>query len=493
MTARHLCIKAMKIASPSTKTSLHKMLPVSYPQELIDRFVEYSAGELSVLSLVDRRFLSRARRLVYSDLTVHVCCDPRIHRNYRRCGTSHCVVTLSRLLRSRHCTIPRAVTRLILSGKDVANIVHLDYIWSTVSHTGGMDNTNVVLPVLKHFTDVNQLELVDIQWFNLSSRLTNAFFSSVRHLTIDGGRFYSGPEALLFILGNLPRLESLTVLRASWPSQVGCPDDAPWYIIYIMNFQYLFPRFGLIFVPIHFAWLATRSLKSLLPRQRHTLRGPLQHLSLDSTVDIALVRWMLEQKPVLARLPSAELRVPSSKRYSAAKKVQTILDILPSLSDLVIKWGPYDNALPDLPSLAVHRELRVIDLRIQVGIISWESCVGWLRDCLGTITSKCFTTLILNVVITPEELLAACCPTLSDGAAEDPIFSRRAPGTRWIQTLEKVDVRVVVKKSYSYTGSRESPSPSETWNTCQRRIPSLFPISFQKGLLHVQGTVGSDL
>ncbi|KAJ7693833.1 hypothetical protein B0H17DRAFT_480235 [Mycena rosella] len=130
------------------------MLPADYPQDLFDLVVDCSAGDLEALgtlSLVDKRFLPRTRRLVFNDFTIHVCGDLGLHRKGGRCGTSHCIIRLSPLLRSSHCFIPRNVSDLALSGRGVDIVAR--YSYSKNYYGGGMDDANVVLFVLKHFRD----------------------------------------------------------------------------------------------------------------------------------------------------------------------------------------------------------------------------------------------------------------------------------------------------------------------------------------------------
>ncbi|KAJ7437083.1 hypothetical protein B0H11DRAFT_2108402, partial [Mycena galericulata] len=464
------------------------MLPKDYPQELIDGFVDYAAENpkaLSLLSLVDRRFLSRSRRLVFGDLTVHVCCDPSLHDRHRRpCRTSHCLVTFSRLLRSPHCFIPKAVQRLVLSGRGVQP-VRIFYPWSLVSHTGGMDDSHIILPVLKHFHDVNRLELIEIHWFTFSSwsssRITTKFFSSVRHLVIDNANFYSGPEALFSILNRSSHLESLTILEASWPSANGFPNGAPGYVVIIINFFFRCPGVAILLSPIALVWLAGYKLNSLVPR-RHPLQTSLKHLALDcDNPHKPLLRWLQQQKPKFSQLVSAELR-PSTN--SDSSQLQTILDILPSAPHLIIPWKSFrDCKVPAVPALGLHRELRCLEVRLRAEEgkeregITWKACVAWLRACLATVTSERLTSLIIGIEMSIQELANA----LQVSPNEDPVFSQEARGFRWTQTLERVDIRMVVKEG-SWVSAEES------WRTlildC---VAALFPLCLQKGLLRVQG------
>ncbi|KAJ6561483.1 hypothetical protein DFH09DRAFT_1364429 [Mycena vulgaris] len=463
------------------------MLHAKYSQDLINCIVDYSAGDLQALarlSLVDKCFLSRARQIVFGNLTVHVCCDPSLHREgRRRCGTSHCLIMLAPLLRSSHCFIPRTVGRLVLSGRDVANVVTHYYFWTLVPHTGGMDDVGVVLPFLKHFRDINRLELIDIDWFTFSSRSSSraltSFFSSVKHLVIDDARFYSGPQALLSNLAQVSHLESLTILDTSWPSTCGMRelDGAPGIIVFIIQTRCIVsPAVGFILSPIFYSWLGWRKLKGLLPRRRHRLRKPLQHLTLNfDMMDAPLHKWLLAQKPMLAQLSSAALCPVSPTHKDDSSDMQSFLDILPPVPHLVIRWPSGERAVPAVPSLALHHTLRVLEVQLRaVSGVTWDACTAWLRETLGTLTSEHLTTLVLNIC--SADLLRASSPAPD---LEDPVLGQHAPGMRWVQTLEKVDVRIALAESVSgrHGSVRES---------FKRIVPLLFPVCHRRGLLTVR-------
>ncbi|KAJ7129222.1 hypothetical protein C8R44DRAFT_872514 [Mycena epipterygia] len=181
--------------------------------------------------------------------------------------------------------------------------------------------------------------------------------------------------------------------------------------------------------------------------------------------------WLLKQKP---KLSSAELRIDNSYFGGDTEDdAQSILDILPSLHHLTIQWQQYRDKVPAVPSLSVHRELRALDVQLRVGgKIMWNACAEWLRDLVNTITSERLTTLVLNIVITVDTLLVACCPH-PDEASEDPVFSQHGPGTRWTQTLEKVDARIVVILVESRVLSASS---ARHWRL-GKHANTVFPIS----------------
>ncbi|KAJ6561485.1 hypothetical protein DFH09DRAFT_1279251 [Mycena vulgaris] len=335
-----------------------------------------------------------------------------------------------------------------------------------------MDDVGVVLPFLKHFRDMNRLDLIDIDWFTFSSRSSSraltSFFSSVKHLVVDDARFYSGPQALLSNLARVSHLESLTILDTSWPSTCGMRelDGAPGIIVFIIQTSCIVsPAVGFILSPIFYSWLGWRKLKGLLPRRRHRLRKPLQHLTLNfDMMDAPLHKWLLAQKPMLAQLSSAALCPASPSHTDDSPDMQSFLEILPP--------RPAHR----------HRVARGRARRALPRVASYSPCFGIqlraVSGTLGTLTSEHLTTLVLNIC--SADLLCASNPAPdSDVRLEDPVLGQHAPGVRWVQTLEKVDVRIALAE---FVSGRHGP----VRESFKRIVPSLFPVYHRRGLLRVR-------
>ncbi|KAJ7228214.1 hypothetical protein GGX14DRAFT_611729 [Mycena pura] len=436
------------------------MLPVEYPQELIDHVVDSLTEDLyslSKLSTVSRRFLARCRHHVFFDLTIHVCRDPSIHRDgRRRCGTSHCLLGFSAVLRSRYCFIPRTIGRLVLSRRGVQNIVHNSYLWTSLSHTGGMDDVEVTLPVLKHFREINRLELVGIYWFDFSwssSRVVTRFFSGVKHLVLDETGFYSGPQTLLSIIGSASRLD----------------------IVFFMNLSVRLPLLALLCSPAFLVWWGQRKIKRVMHRH-YSIPCGLRHLALHRVAPPVL-QWVLKEQ--LSQLSSVELLAAGDDE---GLSLQPILDGLPpTISKLAIKWPIYAlKAVPLVPSLSLHRGLSILNFRLQVGgTLTWAACAAWLSSVLDTITSERLEILILKIVITLDELLRTY---FSNVAHHDPVFGQQTSGkNRLVKSLEMVDACFVVTRSASDVHDIDGYA-----KRCEGRVPFLFPVCRQKGLLKLR-------
>ncbi|KAJ7739937.1 hypothetical protein B0H16DRAFT_1568369 [Mycena metata] len=454
------------------------MLPADYPQDILECIVDYAALDMRTISrlgLVCKRFLTRARYLGFRDLTVHVCGDPG-----HRCNTSHCLILLSQLLCSTHCTIPRTVVRLVLTARGLtargltargpADVIHFyrdrpfnhSESSSVASHVGGWTTPALVLPFLKHFHDVNRLELVDVDWFTFpswsASRVTAKFFSSIRHLVIDGPKFCSGPEALFSIIHRSSHLESLSILGASWPAH---GPDGP----------------SALFSPVYLQWKAMYKIKQCQPpMRRYSLPKTLQQLALDCGVKSVFISWLLQQLELTnVQLSSLELR-PARQRCES-QDLQRVLDVLPTVTHLTVPWQRFEPEVPPVPSLSLHRGLRTLVFQLRAAHhITWEACVAWFLA----------TTLILDIVIPVDELVRACQLKPKAGVSVDPVFEQGLC-KRW-------DVRVNVVMDWYWTAPRHGdswatwPAPERNggWATWPERCgPLLFPICDRKGLLHM--------
>ncbi|KAJ7755962.1 hypothetical protein B0H16DRAFT_1540218 [Mycena metata] len=471
------------------------MLPADYPQDILECIVDYAALDMRTISrlgLVCKSFLTRARYLGFRDLTVHVCGDPG-----HRCNTSHCLILLSQLLCSSHCTIPRTLVRLVLTARGPADVIHFyrsrpfnhSESSSVASHVGGMDDPSVVLPVLKHFHDVYRLELVDVDWFTFpswsASRVTAKFFSSIRHLVIDGPKFCSGPEALFSIIHRSSHLESLSILGASWPA---CGPDG--LTVSNMNAS----RASALFSPVYLHWKAMYKIKQRQPTRRYSLPKTLQQLALDCGVKSVFISWLLQQVELTnVQLSSLELR-PARQRCES-QDLQRVLDVLPTVTHLTVPWQRFEPEVPPVPSLSLHRGLRTLVFQLRAAHhITWEACVAWVRAALRTVTSEFLATLILDIVIPVDELVRACQLKPKAGVSVDPVFEQDVPGMGILRSLQKVDVRVNVVMDWYWTAPRHGdswatwPAPERNggWATWPERCgPLLFPICDRKGLLHM--------
>ncbi|KAF8907579.1 hypothetical protein CPB85DRAFT_830017 [Mucidula mucida] len=280
------------------------------PAELIHDIVNLLAKDsdkraLYQLSLVNKAFLACTRPFLFQDVSINVCCNPKVDTH--ACGTPRCIKKLALLLKTRaHASIPRRIRTLTFNARDL-NLVSFSSAWSIVSNPGAMDDESVTVPILRYFEEVEELRLIEVNLYALSVwaslRCRSTFLSSVRTVVLDEAKFYGGPPLLHSFLSTMPSLEYLRINGVEWPFRHGMPNNASKSYILLFNASVYFP---LMFGPLEAVWYWSQGV---FPHRFKPIPSSPSHLTLDLDKETGALSWIMMPAlgEVLRKLLSLEI------------------------------------------------------------------------------------------------------------------------------------------------------------------------------------------